>query len=1155
MKEGIDMMTAEETEQNPGLLKGGQTFGAPAPKTSIGQFAPDPEYIKKRRGIGIAIITRGTVPLKWSMKLNDVSKQFPGGLYWKFLVVERLSWAAARSECVRKARSNNFQWIFFLDDDVFIPDDAIDLLLKSKKDVISGIYWTKAEHTAPVIFKDIGEGPMYDFEPNKIVPIGGSGLGCCLINMDVFDKFDEAGVPYFVENYTFIDKDGQRMKSPIGEDHYFFMKAKEFGYQPFAHTGVLCDHYDVKADKFYPGEDVVREISKQVLIKQGRVEAIAEREKSMADPAKKTIVIYNNAVPFAGDEIERRGVGGSEGDIIHLAKEFYNTGKFNVHVYCQCLREGRYDGVWYRDVNRMDAELKSMEVDLFISSRNVLPFKELNLKTTYKIKKTCFWAHDLAEDVLWNDFDEEAAKKIDSFVFLSRFHQQDVINKFGFIPKEKCIIIPNGVNPNRYLKSPAKIKGKVVYSSTPYRGLEVLLRIWPEIRRQVPWAELSIFSSIKVYGEHFDDSPWEDLYATAKRLEGVHYHGTVKQDRLAQEQMSSELCLYPNMFPETCCLVGDTKIAIPGGIKLLKDIEIGDTVYGYSSAKNRLSFGKVLNKQLTRKQAPVFEVKYKWGKVKVGNIIGTADHRVLMKNGDYKRIDELSENDSVMPFNRQKDHRYVSINLNNGSRMYEHDFIAKELLNLDIEKGKKIIHHKDGNGYNNLIANLEYLSASVHARNHIINLSEDEQNQRNEKISNSLKEMLTRPEKIKVWSDAQKLRWQNMSYDERYEFLEKRKRASTPEVINKRVQGFLKENKKRMIKLDRGLLEKKYISEKKSMNQISKELGVSDGVIFKNLREYGIDIRGRREAQLALQNHKISEIKFYGYEDVYDLEVDDVHSFVANEIIVHNCVTAMECQMAGTPIITTHSGALPEIVPANCGVLIHGNPLSEEYQDAFIKAAVSMLKEDAPREYMRQECLKHDYDWKLRAAAWINVYFPAANISLPSDKLKADWQRDDRFRKDLDKDEFHYNEVKFNYLKQFASNEFKILDVDCGLGEFPRFLRKAFKGAEIWGTEQSMFALDHCRQSDKTILFANHPIDSPDFEQKYFDVIYSLEPRTTDELQKLFKLIKPTGTIVLVIPSREKAGMIALTDAFDVMLSFHGDLDAESIVSIRPKQL
>ncbi|MFH1860043.1 MAG: class I SAM-dependent methyltransferase, partial [bacterium] len=76
------------------------------------------------------------------------------------------------------------------------------------------------------------------------------------------------------------------------------------------------------------------------------------------------------------------------------------------------------------------------------------------------------------------------------------------------------------------------------------------------------------------------------------------------------------------------------------------------------------------------------------------------------------------------------------------------------------------------------------------------------------------------------------------------------------------------------------------------------------------------------------------------------------------------------------------------------------------------------------------------------------------------------------------------------FFKQFISQDYKVLVVNCGLGELPRFLKKVLPKAEIWATEESLFALDYCRQTNKKIYFANHPVDNPEFEPEYFDIIF-----------------------------------------------------------------
>jgi 2-polyprenyl-3-methyl-5-hydroxy-6-metoxy-1,4-benzoquinol methylase len=81
--------------------------------------------------------------------------------------------------------------------------------------------------------------------------------------------------------------------------------------------------------------------------------------------------------------------------------------------------------------------------------------------------------------------------------------------------------------------------------------------------------------------------------------------------------------------------------------------------------------------------------------------------------------------------------------------------------------------------------------------------------------------------------------------------------------------------------------------------------------------------------------------------------------------------------------------------------------------------------------------------------------------------------------------------------------------------------------AEVWGSDFSSIAIDYCRQRDKTIFYANHPIFNDKFERGYFDVVSSMHViEHLDEPEKLVEkakyLLKEDGLFVLVIPINDK---------------------------------
>jgi hypothetical protein len=52
---------------------------------------------------------------------------------------------------------------------------------------------------------------------------------------------------------------------------------------------------------------------------------------------------------------------------------------------------------------------------------------------------------------------------------------------------------------------------------------------------------------------------------------------------------------------------------------------------------------------------------------------------------------------------------------------------------------------------------------------------------------------------------------------------------------------------------------------------------------------YGVN---RNQCSLQTMNLKVVSVKNIGFQDVYDIQVDDTHSFLANGVVAHNCIIA-----------------------------------------------------------------------------------------------------------------------------------------------------------------------------------------------------------------------------------------------------------------------
>lgn len=532
--------------------------------TSVATTKTEDPLFMERRGLSIAIISRGTTPTIWMKHMMEqVTKRIPSGVYWNLVWAfgspesNGKNYAALRNECVVEAMRRGSKWIFFIDDDVFVPSETIPKMmsLASKGyQIISGVYYKKSEAIEPVVFKHLGDGPYYNFPINEVFEIEGNGAGCVWIDIDVFKKFEAAGIPYFKQDWFMaLDKKGKNLvQVEIGEDHWLYYQAKQLGIPSYCDSSILCDHYDAKNNKMFPIETEVARIRGLDFRKQ---DVWKERIKRFEEAKKPNIVfIAPTSMPFDGNSIKNKPIGGSETAMIHTAKGLAQD--YNVVVFCPCPRPETYDGVLYVDVSMMDL-IYNTPIDTLVMYRANNADYVKGIKEKFKPKKMFFWTQDYPMYPGFNADFPKLSEIVDKVICVSNDHKNALLTRFPCqIDDDKIVVIENGVNNELY-----KVKDKVTkkknqfyYSSTPFRGLDVLLEVFPRIKEKVPDATLKVCSSMNVYGDAGADKQYEHLYKKCKELDGVEYLGSKKQEELAKLAMESYMMLYPCTFAETACI-------------------------------------------------------------------------------------------------------------------------------------------------------------------------------------------------------------------------------------------------------------------------------------------------------------------------------------------------------------------------------------------------------------------------------------------------------------------------------------------------------------------------------------------------------------------------------------------------------------------------
>lgn len=294
----------------------------------------------------------------------------------------------------------------------------------------------------------------------------------------------------------------------------------------------------------------------------------------------KVVFLDTVGLPFHGDSLKNRGLGGSESATIIMARELCKLG-MDVAVLCDLEKNTgnimEYDGVTYMHKNA--AEFWKEPVDYLISLRSVLPYVHPDF-TEYSVEKgwdrrksealvklskvKAVWLHDYffpGEEKL--DF-MVVEKEVDEIITLSDYHTQYVLNhtqwnkglrtRHAEILQRAIFQTRNGVVP--YIDEvdiSAKDKNLFVFNAAIAKGMKSACELWQEIHTTYPDARLKIVGGYyeKPNGEAAFGSDYLALKEQHNGKNNIEFLGVIKQNEVAELFAKASYFLYPSEYPET----------------------------------------------------------------------------------------------------------------------------------------------------------------------------------------------------------------------------------------------------------------------------------------------------------------------------------------------------------------------------------------------------------------------------------------------------------------------------------------------------------------------------------------------------------------------------------------------------------------------------
>jgi glycosyltransferase involved in cell wall biosynthesis len=248
-----------------------------------------------------------------------------------------------------------------------------------------------------------------------------------------------------------------------------------------------------------------------------------------------TVAIVERQVwaPWSPDDIEHRGLGGSQTSMVRLARELVRQG-YRTSVF------GWVDPIVDHGVSYAPSASFSPDDgwDVVIGARNP---RLLTLPLTGA--KRILWAHDIHYG---DALDPPVASHVDAVVCPSMFHANFLVERYPHLAG-RVHVVPNGIELAWYRERADRRPLRVVYSSAPERGLDVLLEIWPAVRGLVPDAELW-YCSAPVYatrGRSERLRSFTERVTVLSGLPGVRSIGSLGQPELARLLCESSVWVAP----------------------------------------------------------------------------------------------------------------------------------------------------------------------------------------------------------------------------------------------------------------------------------------------------------------------------------------------------------------------------------------------------------------------------------------------------------------------------------------------------------------------------------------------------------------------------------------------------------------------------------
>lgn len=163
-----------------------------------------------------------------------------------------------------------------------------------------------------------------------------------------------------------------------------------------------------------------------------------------------------------------------------------------------------------------------------------------------------YWLHDLPLDNETRHLqDSNSRDRFHKIVYCGQWQMNAYQMLLGVPQTNHACVIDTAIDPFPMISKPDPNEElRLVYTSTPQRGLELLVPVFEELCKKHKNIVLDVFSSFKIYGWEGGDQQYQELFERCQNHPQINYHGFASNEVVREMVAKAHIFAYPSIWME-----------------------------------------------------------------------------------------------------------------------------------------------------------------------------------------------------------------------------------------------------------------------------------------------------------------------------------------------------------------------------------------------------------------------------------------------------------------------------------------------------------------------------------------------------------------------------------------------------------------------------